>query len=93
MPTVAELVQSVAGRLEAAGIAESRLEARLLLADAAGWTLEKIIAERDAALESGVVARVERLAARRQARSGHPAATRAPPGDRPLPIDPRQPCP
>jgi release factor glutamine methyltransferase len=54
--------------LEAAGIAESRLEARLLLADAAGWALEKIIAERDAALESGVVARVERLAARRQAR-------------------------
>jgi hypothetical protein len=57
MPTVGELVQSVAGRLEAAGIAESRLEARLLLADAAGWALEKIIAERDAALESGVAAR------------------------------------
>ena len=65
MSTVGELVQSVAGRLEAEGIAESRLEARLMLAEAAGWTLEKIIAERDTALEAGVVARVERLAARR----------------------------
>jgi len=65
MPTVGELVQSVAARLEAVGIAESRLEARLLLGEAAGWTLEKIVADRDAALESGVVARVERLTARR----------------------------
>jgi release factor glutamine methyltransferase len=65
MPTVGELVQSVAARLEAVGIAESRLEARLLLGEAAGWTLEKIVADRDTALESGVVARVERLTARR----------------------------
>ncbi len=65
MPTVGELVQSVAVRLTAVGIAESRLEARLLLGEAAGWTLEKIVAERDTALESGIVARVERLAARR----------------------------
>ena len=68
MPTVGELVQSVAGRLAAADIAESRLEARLLLAEAAGWTLERIVAQRDTALESGVVARVERLAARRLGR-------------------------
>lgn len=68
MVTVAELVQSVARRLEGVGITDGRLEARLLLADAAEWTLEKIVAERDAALESGIVARVERLAARRLAR-------------------------
>lgn len=65
MPTVGELVQSVAGRLAAVGIAEGRLEARLLLAEAAGWTLETIVAGRDTALDPGVVARVERLAARR----------------------------
>jgi release factor glutamine methyltransferase len=55
----------VAGRLAAEGIAEGRLEARLMLGEAAGWSLEKIVAERDTVLESGVVARVERLAARR----------------------------
>ncbi|TWT08727.1 peptide chain release factor N(5)-glutamine methyltransferase [Reyranella sp. CPCC 100927] len=68
MVTVAELVQSVARRLEDVGITEGRLEARLLLGEAADWTLEKIVAERDTPLESGVVARVERLAARRLAR-------------------------
>ncbi len=68
MLTVGELVQSVAQRLDGVGIAESRLEARLLLAEAADWTLEKIIAERDSAVAAGVVARVERLAARRLAR-------------------------
>lgn len=68
MVTVAELVQSVARRLEDVGITEGRLEARLLLGEATDWTLEKIVAERDTPLESGVVARVERLAARRLAR-------------------------
>ncbi len=68
MVTVAELVQSVARRLEDVGITEGRLEARLLLGEAADWPLEKIVAERDTPLESGVVARVERLAARRLAR-------------------------
>lgn len=68
MPTVGELVQSVAQRLQQAGIADGRLEARLLLADATDWTLEKIVAERDTDLASGVVARVERLAARRLTR-------------------------
>lgn len=68
MPSVGVLVQSVAARLDAAGIGESRLEARLLLAEATGWTLEMIVARRNTPLEPGVVARVERLAARRLAR-------------------------
>ncbi len=67
-PTAGALVQAMAARLAAAGIAESRLEARLLVAEATGWTLETIVARRDAPLEAGVVARVERLAARRLAR-------------------------
>jgi release factor glutamine methyltransferase len=67
-PTAGALVQAVAARLAAVGIAEGRLEARLLLAEAAGWTLETIVARRDTPLEPGVVARVERLAARRLAR-------------------------
>jgi release factor glutamine methyltransferase len=68
MPTVGELVQSVSTRLAAVGVGESRLEARLLLAEAAGWSIETIVAERDSPLESGIVARVERLTGRRLAR-------------------------
>ncbi|HJQ60478.1 MAG TPA: peptide chain release factor N(5)-glutamine methyltransferase [Vineibacter sp.] len=68
MPTVGELVHSVAQRLEDAGIAEGRLEARLMFGEATDWSLEKIVAERDAAVPSDVVARIERLAARRLAR-------------------------
>jgi release factor glutamine methyltransferase len=68
MPTVGELIQSVSTRLAAVGVGESRLEARLLLAEAAGWSLETIVAERDTPVEPGIVARVERLAGRRLAR-------------------------
>lgn len=68
MPTVGELMRSVAARLAAVDVAESRLEARLLLAEAAGWSIETIVAERDTTVAPGIVARVERLAARRLAR-------------------------
>ncbi|MBL8674833.1 MAG: peptide chain release factor N(5)-glutamine methyltransferase [Rhodospirillales bacterium] len=65
MTTAGELVRSVARRLEEAGVGDGRLEARLLLGDAAGWTTERIVADSETPLDPGIVARVERLAQRR----------------------------
>ncbi|MGE0425832.1 MAG: peptide chain release factor N(5)-glutamine methyltransferase [Reyranellaceae bacterium] len=69
MPTVGEMVASVAARLAAAGIENGRLDARLLVGDATGLTAEAMIAAPEAAIEDpGMVARVERLTKRRLAR-------------------------
>jgi release factor glutamine methyltransferase len=69
MPTVGEMVASVAARLAAAGIDSGRLDARLLVGDATGLTLEAMIARPEATIDDpGVVARVERLTKRRLGR-------------------------
>lgn len=69
MPTVGEMLASVAARLAAAGIENGRLEARLLVGDATGLPVETMIAEPEAAVDDpGVVARVERLTKRRLTR-------------------------
>ena len=69
MPTVGEMVASVAARLAAAGIENGRLDARLLVGDATGLTAEAMIAEPEAAIDDpGVMARVERLTKRRLTR-------------------------
>ena len=66
MPTVGDMLASVAARLAAAGIENGRLEARLLVGDATGLTVETMIAEPEIAIDDpGVVARVERLTKRR----------------------------
>lgn len=69
MPTVGEMVASVAARLAAAGIENGRLDARLLVGDATGLTAEAMIAAPESVIEDpGVVARVERLTKRRLTR-------------------------
>lgn len=69
MPTVGEMLASVAARLAAAGIDNGRLEARLLVGDATGLAVEAMIAEPEAAInDAGVIARVERLTKRRLTR-------------------------
>lgn len=69
MPTVGEMLASVAARLAAAGIENGRLEARLLVGDATGLPVEAMIAEPGAPVDDpGVVARVERLTKRRLTR-------------------------
>lgn len=69
MPTVGEMLASVAARLAAAGIESGRMEARLLVGDATGLSIETMIAEPETAMDDpGVVARVERLTKRRLAR-------------------------
>lgn len=69
MPTVGEMLASVAARLAAAGIDNGRLEARLLVGDATGLAVETMIAEPGASVDDpGVVARVERLTKRRLTR-------------------------
>ncbi len=69
MPTVGEMLASVAARLAAAGIDNGRLEARLLVGDATGLAVEAMIADPGAAInDAGVIARVERLTKRRLTR-------------------------
>jgi release factor glutamine methyltransferase len=69
MPTVGEMLASVAARLAAAGIDNGRLEARLLVGDATGLPVEAMIAEPEATIhDAGVIARVERLTKRRLSR-------------------------
>lgn len=69
MPTVGEMLASVAARLAAAGIDNGRLEARLLVGDATGLAVEAMIAEPEVAInDAGVIARVERLTLRRLSR-------------------------
>ncbi len=69
MPTVGDMVASVAARLAAAGIENGRLDARLLVGDATGLTVEAMIAQPETTIDDpGVVARVERLTKRRLAR-------------------------
>jgi release factor glutamine methyltransferase len=69
MPTVGEMLASVAARLAAAGIDNGRLEARLLVGDATGLAVESMIAEPGASInDAGVIARVERLTLRRLSR-------------------------
>lgn len=69
MPTVGEMLASVAARLAAAGIDNGRLEARLLVGDATGLAVEAMIAEPEATInDAGVIARVERLTKRRLTR-------------------------
>jgi release factor glutamine methyltransferase len=69
MPTVGDMLASVAARLAAAGIENGRLEARLLVGDATGLAIEAMLAAPEAAIDDpGVVARVERLTKRRLTR-------------------------
>jgi release factor glutamine methyltransferase len=69
MPTVGEMLASVAARLAAAGIENGRLDARLLVGDATGLSVEAMIADPGVAVDDpGVVARVERLTKRRLTR-------------------------
>jgi release factor glutamine methyltransferase len=69
MPTVGDMLASVAARLAAAGIENGRLDARLLVGDATGLTVETMIAEPETTIDDpGVVARVERLTKRRLTR-------------------------
>lgn len=69
MPTVGEMLASVAARLAAAGIENGRLEARMLVGDATGLAVEAMIAEPEVAInDAGVIARVERLTKRRLTR-------------------------
>lgn len=69
MPTVGEILASVAARLAAAGIENGRLEARLLVGDAMGLAVESMIAEPAAPVaDPGVMARIERLTKRRLTR-------------------------
>jgi release factor glutamine methyltransferase len=69
MPTVGEMLASVAARLATAGIENGRLDARLLVGDATGLSVETMIAEPEIAIDDpGIVARVERLTKRRLSR-------------------------
>ena len=69
MPSVGELLASVAARLSAAGLESGRLEARLLIGDAAALTVEQLVAHPERTIEDGgVLARIERLTKRRLAR-------------------------
>ncbi len=55
-------------RLAAGGIAEARLDARVLLCDAAALTVERLLSQPERALEPEAAARLERHLARRIAR-------------------------
>jgi release factor glutamine methyltransferase len=66
--TLQAALEDATRRLAAAGIAEARLEARLLLGDAAALSVERLLGQPEQALEPEAAARLDRHLARRVAR-------------------------
>lgn len=66
--TVTEAIRDTASRLAAAAIDDARLDARRLVAAAAGLTPERMLLEPDHALDAGQVARLAAYVQRRLAR-------------------------
>ncbi len=68
LPTIAQALAATAARLAAAGIADPRRDARLLIAAAIGAGPEHLIAHPDRIFDGAEAAQVEALLARRAAR-------------------------
>ncbi len=67
-PTIAQTLTAAAGRLAAAGVADPRRDARLLIAAAIEAGLERLIAEPERVLGAAEAARIEASISRRAAR-------------------------
>ncbi len=68
LPSLRALLDRAAAQLRAAGIERARFEARLLLAEAGGLTVEQIVADDSAVLAPAQLQRFDALVARRAAR-------------------------